>query len=199
MPESALVRWSARTFGHDVAARVFSPLVADWARDVEAAPSTPTRRSAWLQGTAAFAGCTLSVAVSAAVPRRGDLAPLVGGLAVAGGFLALGVGVLLTPYLPWWLNRGAAFLPVLRHIVLIALAFALPFSLLPAALLLGSRVTGPGAWRARAALTGAAVTVTASWRSGRGGPCRRCTAISGARWTARAPGSRPPTTRQCSA
>ena len=158
---SALVQWSARTFGHDVATRVFSPLVADWAREVEAAQSTPARRSAWLRGATAFALCTLSVGTTAAWPRLEDWRHLARSLAVGGGFLALGVAVLLTPFIPWWLDRGAAFLPVLQHLVLIALMFALPFSLLPAALLLGSRVTGPATWRARATLAGAAVAIAA--------------------------------------
>lgn len=160
LPASALLQWSARTFGEDAAGRVFAPLVADWAGELEAAPSTAARRSAWIRGAAAFARCALLVGATEAWPRREDQRDLAHSLAAAGGFLVLGIGVLMTPYLPWWLDRGREFLPVLSHLVLIALAFALPFALLPAALLLGSRATGPGAWRARAALAGGVVAVT---------------------------------------
>lgn len=199
VPDHALVQWAARTFGDEVATRVISPLVADWAKDLETAASPSAHRTAWLRGAVAFARCTVSVGLRAARPQRADLPPLTRGVAVACGSLALGVGVLVTPYLPWWLDRGAAFLPVLRHVVLIAVALALPFSLLPAALLLGSRAAGPATWRARAALTGAAVTTAAVWRSGRGGPCRRSVMTSGTRSDGRCRARRLPTTRRRSA
>lgn len=158
---TSIVRWATRAFGQDVATRVFEPLLADWQRELLMTPSVLGRVRAWLAGAVAVLRCTIAVGIRAAAPRVEDWPRLGHGVAVAAGFLVLGIGLLLVPFVPWWINRGGVFGRLVLDLVPTTIGFALPFALVPAAMVVGSTTRGPASWRARAVMTiGALATTT---------------------------------------
>ena len=157
---TSIVRWATRAFGQDVATRVFEPLLADWQRELLMTPSVRGRVRAWLAGAVAVLRCTIAVGIRAAAPRVEDWPRLGHGVAVAAGFLVLGIGLLLAPFVPWWINRGGVFGRLVLDLVPATVGFALPFALLPAAMTIGSKAQGPASWRARVAVTVGALAAT---------------------------------------
>lgn len=103
---TALVRWSARVFGDDIAARVFAPLVADCAHEIHASPTTRDRAVAHVRWAAAFAHSALRLGAGRLV--RGN-APRADALS-AGRTLALScaasVLLIVTP-VAWSLRSSA--------------------------------------------------------------------------------------------
>lgn len=159
-PSTKLVRWSARVFGSDVAERVFAPLVADWAHELREAGSRLARLRAWVHGATAFASCTAAVGLGSARPERRDWPAFGRGLLTSAAFLIAGCVTLFIPFSTWWANRGWAFAPLAFALLPTMIALSLPFALLPGALVLGSRASGAGAWRARVAVGTAVLLVT---------------------------------------
>lgn len=157
---TALVHWSARVFGNDIAARVFAPLVADWLHDVQQAPTRRRRTMAWVGGAASLAMCTAVVGVRLARPTRLDAPVLLSGILAAAGFAVTGGALLYLPFATWWANRGWAFVPIAVALLPTVVVLALPFALLPGAFTLAGRADGPTAWRARVALGVSTLLVT---------------------------------------
>lgn len=154
----ALLRWTARTFGDDVAMLVFEPLIADWQRDVSAAGSRATREMAWLRGAAALLRCVCAVGVRATRPESADWPRLARSAATGAVFILLGNALLLAPFLRWWMDRGWTFAPLALDLVPTTLAFAWPFALVPAVIPLAAAATGGRAlWRGRLYAAGVAM------------------------------------------
>lgn len=158
-----LLAWTARVFGDDVATRVFEPLLADWQCEVSGVQSARGRALAWVRGCAALLRCVIAVGMDRAVPHALDWCRFARSGTVALAFLLLGTFVLLVPFLPWWLNRGWTFGRLLIDLLPTTLGFAWPFALVPASLRLSSELRDARAsWRARVAVTLAAVMTTAA-------------------------------------
>ena len=157
-PSTRVVRWSARMFGDDVAERVFAPMVADWARELQEARTERACLRAWVAGATAVVSCATVVGLRLARPVRSDWPVFGRGLLTAAAFVAVGCGGLFMPFFTWWADRGWAFVPLAFALLPAMIALSLPFALLPGALALGSRATTTGTWRPRAAV-GAAVLV----------------------------------------
>ncbi|MBL8139003.1 MAG: hypothetical protein JNL48_20445 [Acidobacteria bacterium] len=162
LPAHALLRWTARTFGDDVATRVFEPLVADWQRDVTAAGSRPGRLGRQLRGAAALLRCLCAVGVQAARPEPGDWPRLARSAVTGAVFMLLGNALLLAPFVGWWMDRGWTFAPLALDLVPTTMAFAWPFALVPAVIRLAAAATdGRAVWRGRLYAVGVAIaTVT---------------------------------------
>ena len=154
----ALLRWTARTFGDDVAMRVFEPLIADWQREYALAPQTKARLTSALRGLLAFcvAAFSLGLDLSMSGPVDGRAVRRGAGLLVR--FACLGIGLLLVPFAPWIGAKGTLFLRTVPYLLPSLAALSLPFALVPAAMALSAGTHATARWRHRATLGVAAVT-----------------------------------------
>jgi hypothetical protein len=164
--QPTLLAWAARVFGAHAAKRVFAPLVADWRHEVRVA--SPRRRPAVsLRWSLAFVRVCAATAWRSAWSPAADT-PVEWRVSLAMiGFATAGTAILLVPFARWLTRPGVA--PFLIYVVPQALALALPFALLPAAVALGRAALdgSTGAARRRlahvVAATAAVVVLHVGW------------------------------------
>ena len=125
----SLVGWCARVFGDDTAERVFAPLIADWAHEVNAHASATARALAHARWGAAFALSATRIGATQLVrwrTSRGDAHAAGRTLAAS---VALGALMILSPVV--WSLRGSRELTpaVLALLLAKACAIALPLAL----------------------------------------------------------------------
>lgn len=157
---SSLVDWSARTFGDDMAVRVFAPLVADWQQEFAHAPHAAARLTSALRGLLAFGVAAFSVGVSLSTTGPADWSTLRRGAVLLAGFACLGGGLLLVPFAPWLGAKGTLFLRTVPFLLPSIAALSLPFALVPAAMALAAGTRPSTRWRHRATVGLAAVSAT---------------------------------------
>lgn len=126
---TALVRWSARVFGGDVAERVFAPLVADWQHEADAHASASATAVVHARWGGAFALSAIRVGATQLVRWRTSRA----GAHTVGRTLASSVAasvvVILAPVV-WSLRGSRELTPVVLALLLAkACAIALPLAL----------------------------------------------------------------------
>ncbi len=166
---TTILSWTARHFGDDITERVFVPLVADWQRERQAAPTVPRRLIRDLSGVAALMTTAAHVATRLSMPwdlPRRDLGAI-GVTFVA--YAAIGLAIGLVPFAVVPIVSGPLRLAFVAMLAPAMLAVAVPVALLPTAATIERR--SRGGWEARApwllasltALSMAALTTHVGW------------------------------------
>lgn len=143
-----VLRWAARLFGAEMAARVFQPLVADWQRERQAAATAPRRVMRDLSGMAALVATAAQVAARLAMPwhlPRHDVEAIGRTLVIYG---ATGLALGLAPFVLVPVVSGPLRLAFLARMAPAVLAVSLPVALLPTAAAIARR--SRGRWQTRA-------------------------------------------------
>ncbi len=141
-PFAAILRAAAWLFGDDTSARVFAPFAADWDHQQRHASTS------WRRGLIA-ARWTLALVTTAACMSWRHASPGWRAARALGLFSAVGTAMLIAPFF-----RHLPFGPphavrLVGYLTPQAVALAVPFALLPAAILLGAAATPEGAGRLR--------------------------------------------------
>lgn len=135
-PDEVVARWAARLFGDDIAARVFAPMAADWQHELHGRAAGVARHATHARWLAAIAWTCVGTAWHFGLRGNATREPVrLAGTVLAFG--AIGTISLLIPFARWaWERPDVAHLTPL--LVPQALAMALPFTLVPAAMRLGA-------------------------------------------------------------
>lgn len=158
---AAIVRWGGRVFGAQVAARILEPLVADWEHELQQ-PQTRWRRcSGAVRWAAALLRTVAAVAWSATIRPDDAAPPAWRAISVLVLFSCAGTILLMLPFLSWASIGVARMVRALPLLIPQAGAIALPFAILPAAMVFGAaeRSRRPGAWRRHVATLVVAVSL----------------------------------------
>ena len=133
-PFAAIVHWAGRVFGDDICARVFAPLLADWAYEQRHAGT-------WWRRSLTASRWTLALVTTAlCVAWRHD-APAWRATRTLGLFSAVGTVALIAPFSPHLASGPPHAMRLVGYLVPQAVALALPFAVLPVAMLLGAVAT----------------------------------------------------------
>lgn len=152
-----LLHLTQRLFGDEVAVRVIAPLLADWNHDRHQAG--PFRRL--------LLACQWSLALASTLARLcwRHTSPGWQAVRAMGLFSAAGTVLLMTPFVRHFPARPSDAMRLVSYLTPQAVALAVPFALLPVAMVLGAAATDERITRMRrqlAALTAAVMLMTAT-------------------------------------
>ena len=150
-PFAVILHWAGRVFGDDVCARVFAPLVADWAHEQRHAATW------WRRGLTAWRWTLALVTTVACVSWRHD-APGWRATRTLGLFSAFGTIALIAPFFQYLPGPPHA-VRLVGYLTPQAVALALPFAVLPVAMIMGAVASPASAAGLRRRLCALAATV----------------------------------------
>jgi len=159
-PFAAILRAAAWLFGDDTSARVFAPFVADWDHEQRHAATS------WRRGLIA-ARWTLALVTTAACMSWRHTSPGWRAARAMAGFFILGTVILIAPFFRHLPSGRPHVLQLIGFLTPQAVGLALPFALLPAAILLGTAATPELQAKAAIALAWPIGLAILGWRIGR--------------------------------
>jgi hypothetical protein len=131
---AVILHWATRLFGEDVSGRIVAPLLADWSHE-QRQTATSWRRglntSRW----------TLALITTAAGVSWRHASPGWRATRVLGLFSAVGTVVLIAPFFQYLPSGSPQAARLAGYLTPQALALAVPFSVLPVAMVLGAAAT----------------------------------------------------------
>lgn len=145
---ASVLRWATRLFGRDAAARVFEPLISDWQHEQRYAATW------WRRGLTAARWTLALVATTACVSWR-HASPGWQATRAMGLFSAIGTIVLIAPFFQHLPSAPRHAVRLVGYLMPQAVALAVPFAVLPAAMALGAVATAASAGHLRRRLCSA--------------------------------------------